>query len=123
MQLKEGSGSEGFTLVQSGHKQTLNVNSHDGQFKHRSPPAWYLSAGLGSKAAMSLLGREEGSRLVELVLAPEGVDNPDPHIAERTYRHAMRFALLALTLVVGLGPGFLKRPQPEQTERAHCAKV
>ena len=31
---------------------------------------------------MSLLGRKEGSRLVGLVLAPEGIDDPDPHIAE-----------------------------------------
>ena len=66
---------------------------------------------------MSLLGREEGSRLVGLVLAPEGVDNPNPHIAEGTHCHAMRFAFLAFALVKGLSPWFLERTLPGKLEK------
>ena len=72
---------------------------------------------------MGLLGGEEGSLLVGLVLAPEGIDDPDPHIAQGAHRHAVGLAFLALTLIIGLGPRFLERTQPEQIGKAHCARV
>lgn len=65
---------------------------------------------------MSQLGCKEGSRLVGLVLAPEGVDDPDPHIAQGAHRHAVGLAFLALALIVGLGPGFLEGALPGKLE-------
>ena len=94
-----------------------------GNFSHRYFLFWHLSGALSDQMAMSVLGREEGSRLVGLVLAPEGVDNADPHVAQCAHRHAVCFAFLALTLVVGFSPGFLKRTQPEQIGTARCARV
>jgi hypothetical protein len=111
-------------LPQETEDQTLNVNSDDEQFLVSiASLVAPLGGGLGDQTAMSLLGCKEGSRLVGLVLAPEGVDDPDPHITQRAHRHAVRFAFFALALIVGFGPGFLKRAQPEQIGRAHCARV
>ena len=59
--------------------------------------------------AMSLLGCEEGSRLVGLMLATEGIDNPNLKIGQRSYHHAVCFAFLAFALVIGLSPRFLER--------------
>lgn len=63
---------------------------------------------------MSLLGSKEDSCLVELVLAPEGEDNPDPHIAQGAHCHTVRFAFLSLASVIGLSPRLLERTLPSE---------
>src|SRR5258708_39794137 len=60
----------------------------------------------GGQRAMSLLCRQKGCRFIAFVLGPQGKDDPDPDIGQGSDCHAVTFACLSLSLVIGFGPGF-----------------
>src|SRR3989440_11157051 len=67
---------------------------------------------LGSGLGVQPLSRCKDAALIPLFLVPDGKDNPDPHISQRTQRLGVTFPLLALALIVVLRPGFALRTLP-----------
>jgi hypothetical protein len=61
---------------------------------------------LSRSACMLLLCLLKGGRLRALVMHPDGKDDPDPHIGQRSDSYRMAFAFRSLALVIISGPRF-----------------
>jgi hypothetical protein len=67
---------------------------------------------LGNSWCMLLLGLFKGSPFIGCLMPPDGKDDPDPHISQRTYRHGVAFALISFALVIVESPRFTARRLP-----------
>src|SRR6266496_3519309 len=112
----------GEAMVATEHKTVVHAARLRGRIKtyqvksEKSPHLFALHAkaasrpmrggALSSSACMVLLCQFKGGRLITLSMQPDGKDDPDPHVGQRSYCHGMAFTFCSLSLVVVSGPCF-----------------
>src|SRR6266849_7698531 len=67
---------------------------------------------LGCSASMLLLRTLKDGRFIVAVTKPDGKDDSDPRVGQRTYRNRVAFACCAFALIIVSGPRFTLRRLP-----------
>ena len=82
-------------------------------------PGWEL----GSAFGMQALCRLKGVRLIALLLAPDGNENSDPHVGERTHRDCVALAFRPFALIIGSSPLLLLGRLPGELKQGIAQRL
>jgi len=98
------------TLSLRGRMRACSGSSENrcGFFAAQRDQAWSLWADCASSGPFAMLETSafKDSRIVVLLLDPDGKNDPDPEIGQCTYSNGMTFALSSFALIVVQSPSF-----------------